>query len=294
MELPVAATMAVGVAWGHSGPRDFSGPLTSDCIPKKRVQVVVARYAEDLRWLRFLPFHDVVVYDKNDAGDATHGSPPRHARVERLPNVGRCDHTYLHHICVNYDNLADITLFVPGSVHTFKSKWSKLRWVVEHVCRTGDSAFPVDESFSRPVHVALADFKMECYRATDSTNAAVNPEAELRASQHRPFGKFYEAMFPDLPPVRDVVYQSVFAVSRSHVQRRPLQVYQALCAQVDSHSNPEAGHYMERSWLAMFWPVPRACMRRADWGDMEFQSWAAFLACCAVVAMFWRRLGTRH
>ena len=35
-----------------------------------------------------------------------------------LPNIGREAHTYLYHIINNYDNLADINVFLPGSVDT--------------------------------------------------------------------------------------------------------------------------------------------------------------------------------
>ena len=35
---------------------------------------------------------------------------------ERLPNVGRESHTYLHHIVANYDHLASVTVFTQGSI----------------------------------------------------------------------------------------------------------------------------------------------------------------------------------
>lgn len=272
--------------------------------PRKplRVQVVVARYAEDVSWLRQLPFRDIVVYDKFDnprrkvlrkflkrvrAGelsgddvdnledlreeldeldalaaddaDVRTGPPPPYAKVVKLPNVGRCDHTYLYHIVTNWDNLADVTVFVPGSCASAQSKWNKLQWIVSQVGRTGDSAFPVDHVTVTPLNEQLGAFKLDSYVASEAANAAMNPESTLQLSRHRPFGVFFRAMFPDLPAVHEVVYQGVFAVSRAHITQHPRARYERLLACLDSHSNPEAGHYMERSWLAAFHPVPAAC-----------------------------------
>lgn len=272
--------------------------------PRKplRVQVVVARYAEDLSWLRQLPFRDIIVYDKfddprrkvlrkflkrvragelgdadldnladlreeldeldelaADDGDVRTGPPPPYAKVVKMPNVGRCDHTYLYHIVTNWDNLADVTIFVPGSCASAQSKWNKLQWIVSQVGRTGDSAFPVDHVTVTPLNEQLGAFKLDSYVASEAANAAMNPESTLQLSRHRPFGVFFRAMFPDMPAVHEVVYQGVFAVSRKHVQQHPRSRYERLLSCLDSHSNPEAGHYMERSWLAAFHPVPPGC-----------------------------------
>ncbi len=341
----------VAVAAVHGSPRHRD--VAPDRLPEREsrwrttwVQVVVARYAEDVSWLASLPFQDIVVYDKFDGAAAVqaaaaaaaaaaavveerdedtdargpeaarisgsvagaaqyaasecapgpvlplperetlfgppvrkkassrrarrkqrrpapaddHGKPPGSARVVRLPNVGRCDHTYLHHIVDAWDRLADVTIFVPGSCASSRSKWNKLQWIVGHVGRTGDSAFPVDLVTDDPIYMALADFRLDSYVASAASNAAVNPESSLQLSRHRPFGIFYYAAFPDLPPVQEVAYQGVFAVSRRHVRQHGIERYQRLLAYLDTHSNPEAGHYMERSWLAAFHPVPRECM----------------------------------
>ena len=70
------------------------------------LELVVARYAEDLSWLRNMPTEITpVVYDKGD-------SPV--AGATSLPNAGREAHTYLHHICERYDDLADVTVFCQG------------------------------------------------------------------------------------------------------------------------------------------------------------------------------------
>ncbi|RYZ90483.1 MAG: DUF3431 domain-containing protein, partial [Proteobacteria bacterium] len=66
------------------------------------IELVVARYLEDLAWLRNIPPQiRATVYDKNA------DSP--HPGALQLPNIGREAHTYLHHIVTRYDELAPIT-----------------------------------------------------------------------------------------------------------------------------------------------------------------------------------------
>lgn len=62
------------------------------------MEVVVARYKEDIEWTRKIPYK-VTVYTKND---------------RLLPNIGREPHTYLYHIITRWDSLADYTAFVQG------------------------------------------------------------------------------------------------------------------------------------------------------------------------------------
>lgn len=65
------------------------------------LEVVVARYNENINWLRSLNCK-VTIYDKgNDVVD----------RSIKLPNIGRESQTYFYHIVKNYDNLADWTIF---------------------------------------------------------------------------------------------------------------------------------------------------------------------------------------
>lgn len=67
------------------------------------MQVVVARYNEDVSWTK--GYNNVIVYNK--------GTKLNDAVI--LPNVGREGHTFYHHIVENYDNLADYTAFLQGN-----------------------------------------------------------------------------------------------------------------------------------------------------------------------------------
>jgi hypothetical protein len=72
-----------------------------------KIELVIARYNEDLSWLKKIPKSiKITVYNKgNDNIDFP---------FIKLPNIGRESHTYLYHIINNYDKLADKTIFTQG------------------------------------------------------------------------------------------------------------------------------------------------------------------------------------
>lgn len=89
--------------------------------------IVVARYGQSVDWLgalvAFLQSHRVRVravrvYNKGDDFDTSdlvhdlHGTP---LVVKRLPNVGRCDETYLHYLICFYNKLPSCILCVKDS-----------------------------------------------------------------------------------------------------------------------------------------------------------------------------------
>jgi hypothetical protein len=278
--------------FGKSGN---TGNTSNTSNSARKVQVVVSRYAEDVSWLDRLPYRDLIVYDKFDQCDkgtgkmleeCHHGNPPTYATVVKLPNVGRCDHTYLHHIVENWDDLADVTLFVPGSCPAFKDKWRKLQWVVDRVCDQEGSAFPVTGPYLRPIHHHLAHFQIDKYEATDLKNSSFNPENSLQPSAHRPFGTFFNEYFPEHPGVHHVIFQGIFAVTREDIRHTSRETYARLADALASHSNPEAGHFMERCWLACFTPFSKERLSSAnrDWGEEAFSIlWAVI----ALVSLAW-------
>ena len=219
------------------------------------VHIVVSRYAEDVAWLRAMPGTEVTIYDKGGPGNEL-AHVPANARRVPLPNVGREGHTYLHHIITQYDNLADVTVFLPASCAESPDKWKKALWVVARAF-AADSAFPLHAQGPVPINVAMRDFAMHTYKSTHAGNALKNPESDLLPSPDRPFGAWYAKK--GLPEVNEWCSQGIFAVSRRHVHQRSLSQYRTLMQGLDTHSNPEAGHFMERAWMAVFAPVPPHC-----------------------------------
>jgi hypothetical protein len=68
------------------------------------IEVVLARYKEDISWAKNLSGCKLTIYNKFEGQNL-------------LPNVGYEAHTYLHHIVTNYDDLAEITVFSQANLH---------------------------------------------------------------------------------------------------------------------------------------------------------------------------------
>jgi len=246
----LCAAVALMCTWTWTWPLQFTCP---DKPAAGEVQVVVARYAEDISWLQQLPFDDIVVYNKGPTLDGA-SLPWNVTRVIELPNVGRCDHTYIFHCHSQYDTLAPVTLFIPASVPSSLFKRAMLDRVVTALCRRRDSVFPC-WPLSRPVHIEEADFELSQYKSSSWDNAAVNTETDLLPSPERPFSVWYEKQFSGAAVCRSCRL-GIFAVHRRHCLRRSRAFYAHLLTYLDTHSNPEAGHYVERSWAAIFKDLP--------------------------------------
>lgn len=217
----------------------------------KTCDLVVARYQESLDWLeeQFPSFRRIYVYNK---GPPEGMNIPKHllsrVRILQLENVGRCDHTYLHHILTTYDDLADVTVFLPGSCdlkHKHKTCLSSIRH--------GRTSLKYDlrrpDQFSK-----VSKFSLTTYNARHPSNgkvANVHGANKLKLCPQRPFGKWFRHVFGNTP-IRTVTYYGIFAVSREDIQRRPRDLYALLIRYVDDHPNPEAGHYLERVWGMLF------------------------------------------
>jgi hypothetical protein len=233
--------------------------------PPRRVEVVISRYNEQgLDVLLSLIPHEfhVTIYNKGKKLVV----PPKHrerTRVFNVPNVGRCDHTYLHHIVENYtSSLADVTIFMVASALDDSKfhKSRKLMAVLKAVSTSYSSAFPI--KYFKTLD-ELYNFNVKKYTATNKENRDLNPQSETLLCPIRPFGKWYETVLEgyDVPSPIPINYNGIFAVEKKHIKQRPLKLYKHLISFVDSSSNPEAGHYMERVWTSLFYPYPEYCLR---------------------------------
>jgi Protein of unknown function (DUF3431) len=210
------------------------------------MHLVIAHCNEDLSFMKMLnldKYDEIFLYRKNPEWvDFFHAFD--HV-VRMLPNVGRCDHTYLRHIIDNYDNLADLTIFIPGSCD-MDDKFMKLLYTIQYALET-DQSFIFHDRLNN-LKEDIYNFKMTTYDAAHKNN----PKGiKMELCEHRPFGKWWEQVFGDY--VYDkICYQGIIAAKKSDIHKRPKEFYETLISYVDKHNNPEAGHYIERSWCAIF------------------------------------------
>ena len=199
-----------------------------------RMELVVARYTENLNWLRNLPTGlRVMVYDKSC------GESPDHSAGDTaiiLPNVGREAHTYLHHIVSRYDSLADWTIFCQGKPFDHAYDFKKtLR------------EFVVDTTVIKPFHWLghLID--------TDDSRGdrLFRPWSKNEDGRGLDLLGFHRALFgTDGPAHYTFVLGAQFAVHRDVIRQQPQGFYERALAV--SITFPDAAHCFERSWDRVF------------------------------------------
>jgi len=218
----------------------------------KSAEIVVARYNESLDWLKKYPYNKLPVVVYNKGTNDNYYKSPNMIREVKLPNLGKCDHTYVQHIVDNYDKLKDVTVFLTGSLDALPHKLRNSRLIIESLDRDLRSTMVVQ--YHSDVRKSLSNFGMTHYSSADKRNMAGISTNKLYPAEIRPFGKWFERKFGDLV-VNAVAYYGIFSASRDHIKNRGVDFYRELLRELSVSQNPEVGHYVERSWLAIFHPM---------------------------------------
>ncbi|AQG80957.1 DUF3431 domain-containing protein [Spirosoma montaniterrae] len=198
-------------------------------------ELVVARFLEDLAWLRKRPANlTVTVYDKSTDCSAGSDAVP-------LPNVGREAHTYLHHLVSRYDTLAEWTIFCQGKpfdhAYDFKHNLRAFAEKPDAISPTG---------FRWLGHLIDTD--------DDRGDRLFRPWSKNEDGRGLDMRGFHRALFDtDGPSQYTFVLGAQFAVHRDVVQQQPQTFYERALAV--SETFPDAAHCYERSWDRLFGTV---------------------------------------
>ena len=169
----------------------------------------------------------------------------------RVPNLGREAHTFLHHIVSRYDSLADVNVFVMDSADASFYKHAFLRDMLANWC--SDTGFYCSSCplLGHYLHRKknLASFTLEQHKGT--TFDAAEENENLVLARVRPFGAWF-AKYIGGPFPRTFCAFVMMAVSKQVIRRRPIDFYKELLSQTMDGNNVEVGHYLERSWGAIF------------------------------------------
>lgn len=214
----------------------------------KSLEIVVARYNETLEWMNNFEIfqnHSYTIYNKGPNENFVQNGDNI---TIQLDNVGRNDHTYLHHIVKNYDCLADVTVFFPGSLQMpfkFIAGVALLRKVQE----TGKAW--MFGKHCKDICKHFEDFQIEKWMCSAGVNRAINSEENLSLAEIRPLGKWYQKYYGS-QLTEMFFFHGILSVDRETILKRPLSFYEEMVRQLSLSSNPEVGHYIERTWHAMF------------------------------------------
>jgi len=226
------------------------------------LDIVVAHHNEDLLWLK-----DVAQYCTVYVKGSVPGCFPRFGKIRQLPNIGREGHTYLYHIILNYDKLADITIFVQGAIDDHVA--CSITDMTEACSRMDGSSvliFPSSDAVSREL-VRFDEWEgiqWACHPCLDKWATMGMKSANSTPAEY--FAQYLGN--GSIPLCLGYVSGAVFAVPRRLIQSRSLKFYERLMEAMFlgtmKHVNPETGFYMERFWLAMWQPDEYVC-----WSEHE-------------------------
>lgn len=182
------------------------------------VQVVIARYREDISWAMRLPYPFVVV-DRS-------AIPP-----EEPPNRGFEASAYFEYIIKNYDHLSEYTLFL----HGHRTAWHHLT--------------PIDEKIQKIVFAGL-------YRNISETKLALYPHCKdlmpgatwLQWLEETILGRKMDFQKYRFKP------GAIFYVHRDAIRYYPVTMYQRLYEEmmVSPDSSREMSRRFEYSWHIFF------------------------------------------
>jgi hypothetical protein len=189
-------------------------------MDKTTTTIVVARYNEDTSWTKKL--ENVLVYNK--------GQPQPDYKEIELPNVGREGHTYYKHICDNYDNLSDITIFLQGNPF--------------------DHSPNIFASIERLKKTIEFEHLSENILVTNLSGCSYHhglPMAEV-------FYKLFNTKMDNLEFCFGAGAQ--FAVSKKMILNRPKSFYMKIVEMLETSINPIEGFVIERLHSLIFSEMP--------------------------------------
>ena len=181
---------------------------------KNNVEIVVARYNEDLIWLNEYPFNqfEYIVYNK---GDNDNFVKTNVKNIINLKNVGREGHTYLYHIIENYNNLSNIIVFLPGSLYIENKKNKAVDILNSIINNSYNSAFFIGE-YSKNIKTKFGDFKLYNWKSTNTKNFEKNNQTALQLCKLRPYSKWYSYFFGNTP-ARWYTFCGVFSIDKRDI-----------------------------------------------------------------------------
>ena len=280
----------------HSNHTQFHDQALSQHSTAPQRELVVAWCNENIDWVvdQMKFFDRISVYSKCHAqltpslhslNSSSSSSPlqkflllqqsnPPSLHIETLPNVGVCDHTYLHHITTRWNSLAEWTVFYKG----YDESDCPSHTLLPHTSIVKEKGFfccPGHHSMRREGLSLWREFKMKYHKPAHHRVVPSHGRFETYHGMRGTMGEWVDAMFgretaDRLFEGRKFCFGGYFSVSRSVIQRHSFWVYESMKRQ-QAHPLEEIDHYIERLWSSLFRSDRIACEGEGvgDWEREE-------------------------
>lgn len=243
-----------------------SQEIDQDLVQEIEIEIVIARYNEDLEWIKAFTDSNVTltVYNKgNPLPDDINAFLSNNSHtVIQLQNVGRESHTYLTHM-LGQTKPNNHTKHTKPNNHVIVFTQGNIN---DHIPTT--RARITDPIFASS-HLYLLHLAKQALdsRGGLSSNHAPHDVGNMSAHWHlkladkwptlkdtnKTYGEWYEDVFqPAEFPRRPIRWykNAIFAMTSKCLDTIPKSTLIQALKQVDDHIDPEAGHFMERSWYS--------------------------------------------
>lgn len=194
--------------------------------------VVVARYRENLNWLKKINGR-IIVYNK---GPRDYDFDQKWEVID-LPNVGQCWGSFMTYILTNYNDYPKTTIFLTGCCMSTSQKREATQKVLKDIQNGKSSSidFKTDKNIER--------FEIKNWKSSTPENQKAS---YFTSSQYKDLGTWWKKHFPNKTLYSFVHYLSVFAVSREQLRSIPIQTYQTLHDELQRSPLQEEAHFLER------------------------------------------------
>lgn len=207
-----------------------------------KVDVVIARYNEDISWTHKLHYN-VIIYNKGNE-DIPNSI--------QLPNKGREAHTYIEHIVRNFDTLDrnGITVFSQAMLSDRLIRKPEHVYIDELVEEAREKGF--SESKAKWHDLIHIHQPCEHFRILEwPLRTPLTPN-----KKNETFGQWFRRCLEteDFPKKGELkwIIGAFFAVQNSKILSRSKQFYLNLLDEFDDSTAPELAHFFERSWYYIF------------------------------------------
>lgn len=186
-----------------------------------KIDIIVARYNENLEWTKV--FSNVIIYNKGEALENNYNQV-------FLNNVGREGHTYYKHICDNYDNLNEYTVFLQGN--PFDHSPNIITNLHNYIT---NKTLNIDFEF-------LSESILDC-----NLSGCIHHEGI-------PLIETYEKIFGIKKNSMNFQFGAgaQFIVSRKKILQRPKEFYEKIVKMLENNSDPIEGYVIERFHKLIF------------------------------------------
>eukprot|EP00977_Amphora_coffeiformis_P001334 scaffold278_cov195-Amphora_coffeaeformis.AAC.19 len=236
-----------------------------------RITLVVSHCLKPLHWIekftKGFVVDDVTIISK--CNNTVVGAPPN-STIVRLPNVGRCDHSYAHwihdHVTTQQqqeqqqdekhvvlflkDDRDDKHIHQPGVWRNFSEM---LRIASQNDFACGMEPINRNKIFTSisAYHETsdLRTFKLNRYESKRKTYDHIAEEAPFASPLYHTMGDWVVDLQLDFPQdLVEVCYGGSFAATTRQFRKKPITMWSNLTQSLSRGGNIVEGHYAERAW----------------------------------------------